>query len=133
MEETGRSCGWKSSYWKAWFEGLDLNLDVNENCEVLVVEIEDEDDCEPPMMTLESGMGLPPPADEDRQVGPVLYHDHSQGGPTQSKLDHGLVPREDQRCSETSTGVPPMGQITALRAEPLIEAKTRFAKFIGRR
>ena len=74
---------------------------------------------------------MPPPTDEDRQVGPALCHDHSQGGPTQSKLDHGLVPCEDQRCSETSTGVPSMGLISAFKAVLLIVARTMFAKFIG--
>ena len=67
----------------------------------------------------------------DRQVGPALDHENLQGGPTQSKFDHCLVPREDQRRSETSTAVPSTGHISAFRAELLIEERTRFAKIIG--
>ena len=36
------------------------------------------------MPTIESGMVVPPATDEDTQVGPALYHEQSQGGPTKS-------------------------------------------------
>ena len=80
------------------------------------------------MTTFESGMGLPAPADEDRQVGECPTQSDELGGPTQSKLYHALFPREDQRFSETTTGVPSMGHISAFKAVLLIEARTRFAK-----
>ena len=131
MKETGWSCGRNSKHWKLWLEGLGLIPDVDEKCEILCAEIEDADGCEPPMTILESSMGLPPPADEDRHVGLVLYHEHSLGGPTQSKLRHGSVHFEDWQCSEALAGALPLNHISAFREELLTEASTRFAMFLG--
>ena len=68
---------------------------------------------ESPMTSLESGMGLPPPADEDRQVEPALDHEQSQGGSIRSKLEQsvteGSIP-EDRGCSGSSAATMPMGQ-----------------------
>ena len=60
--------------------------------DILVAEIESEEACEDiPMPAIESGMGLLPSADEDRQVEPALYHEQSQGGSTQSKLEQSVI------------------------------------------
>ena len=57
------------------------------HAETLLLKDEAEEKCEhTSMQTTESGMVLPPATDEDRQVGPALYHEQSQGGPTKSKL-----------------------------------------------
>ena len=75
------------------------------------------------MLTIVSGMGLLPPADEDRQVEPALYDEQSQGGSTQSKLE--------QSVSESSAATMPVGHISGFRYELLTEARTWFAKFLG--
>ena len=52
-------------------DNLDIGADIDDvhGGDILVAEIEGEEDCEDiPMPTIESGMGLPPPADEDRQL-----------------------------------------------------------------
>ena len=61
---------------------LDIGSIADVDGEVLVAEIEcdcDEDEAEEnsehtSIPTTESGMVLPPATDEDRQVGPALYH-----------------------------------------------------------
>ena len=58
-------------------------------------------------------MGLLLPADEDRQVGLALYHEHSQGGAILTKLEHGFVHCEDQQCSEALAGALPLKHISA--------------------
>ena len=91
-------------------------------------EIEGEENCEDiPMPTIESGMGSLPPADEDTQVEPALYHDQSQGGSTQSKLEHSVIrgrAPENQECSESSATTVPMRHISAFKFESLTEART---------
>ena len=82
--------------------------------------------------TTESGMVLPPATDEDRQVGPALYHEQSQGGPTESKLKQSTeyLNGVQQFFVESSTDLP-QGHISAFRYELLTEAKARYAKFKG--
>ena len=85
LSETGRSCGKNSSHWKAWLKGIDLNPIVDVVDEILVAEMEsdcdeaegEEDSEDLPMPTIESGTGLLPPIDEDRQVEPALDHEQS--------------------------------------------------------
>ena len=78
-------------------------------------------------------MGLPPPADEDRQIELARYHEQLQGGSTQSKLEQsvieGCVPKD--QVSDSSAATMPMGHISAFRYELLTEARTRFAEFLG--
>ena len=79
------------------------------------------------MPTIESGMGLLRPADEDRQVELAFDHEQSQGGSTRSKLEHSEVHREDRDCSESSAAALPLSHISAFREELLSDARTRFA------
>ena len=138
MSETGRSCGKNSSHWKVWLKGLDRNPIVDVVGEILMAEVESdcdevegEEDCEDlPMPTIESGMDLPPPIDEDRQVEPALYHEQSQGGSTKSKLGQSEV-HADRDCLESSATELPSGHISAFRHEFLTVARTRHAKFLG--
>ena len=59
--------------------GLGIAVDDGRAGHILAAEIETEEDCEDiPMPTIESGMGWPPPADEDSQVEPALYHEQSR-------------------------------------------------------
>ena len=84
FEETGRSCGNNSSYWKTWFAKLDLSLDVDVDGEVLVADIEsncDECDCD----DFVSDTGSPLITDDDRRSGPADHDQQLQGGPDKSK------------------------------------------------
>ena len=75
-------------------DSLDIGADIDDvhGGDLLVAEIEGEDDSEDtPMPTIESGMGLPPPADDDTQVEPALYHEQSQGGSTKSKHEQSEI------------------------------------------
>ena len=128
-------------------EGLNIYNDVggvssDDDFEILVAEDENivdhasaGDGAHLPIPTSESGTGLLPPADEDRHVGPALYHQHQQGGPTQSKLKCKSVRFEGQSCTETSTEredchLPVSGHILAFPDHMLLEARRRFAKFL---
>ena len=58
-------------------DSLNIGADIDDvhGGDILVAEIEGGEDCEDlPMPTIESGMSLPPSADEDMQVEPALYH-----------------------------------------------------------
>ena len=89
LKETGRSCGRNANNWKLWLEGLDLNPDVDEKCEILVAEIEDEcdgDERDCDNYTREvSVAGSPLFTDDDRRSGPAGQDNQSQGGPGKSK------------------------------------------------
>ena len=109
--------------WRAWMDSLDIGADIDDGHggDILVAEIKGEEDREDlPMLTIGSGMGLPSPAGEDRQVELAPYHEQSKGGSTQSKFEQsvteGSIP-EDRGCSESSAATMPMGHISAVRAE----------------
>ena len=163
--------GWKSHYWRSWLDGLDLYDDFDVGFEVAVADDDDDDiaddhfigeiiegfnvgdlcglcedpagdDAHLPIPNSESGTGLPPPADDDRHVGPALYHQEQQGGPTQSKLECKSVRFGDENCTERSTlgdATPPSrwrcdhnpvaGHISAFPDNMLQTARRNFAKF----
>ena len=80
-------------------DSLDIDADIDDvhGGDILVAEIDSGEKSEDmPMPTIESGMGLPLPADEDRQVEPALYHEQSQGGSTQSKLEQSEIHCENR-------------------------------------
>ena len=103
--EIATTKGWRSHYWKAWLEGLDLYDDADDGFEVAVAidsdgfvddelicevcedhvegdvidEIAAGEDTDLQIPTSESGTCLPPPDDEDRHAGPALEHQIQQG------------------------------------------------------
>jgi len=156
--------GWKSHYWKNWVDGLDLYDDSDVGCEVAVADDDGDDiaddrfisdviegyidedpaveDARLPMLTHESGTGLPPPADDDRHVRPALYHHEQQGGLTKSKLHCRSVHFEGESCSEGSTARdegPPdrwrcdrhcaSGHISEFSDDMVFNARRNFARF----
>ena len=60
--------------------------------------------------------------DDDRRSGPADHDQQLQGGPDKSKHYEVVVTTENVFDAD----VPPMGHISAFRAEPLTEAKSRF-------
>jgi len=128
LKETGRSCGKNSNYWKSWFAKLDLSLDSDIDGEVLVADIEsncDECDCD----DIVSDTDSPLITDDDRRSGPADQDQQLQGGPDKSK--HFEVMVDEITKSVFDADEPPVGHISAFRAELLTEAKSRFAQFKG--
>ena len=76
-----------------------------------------------------SVVGSPLFTDDDRRLGPADHDQQLQGGSEKSKHFEVLVDKTTENVYDAN--VPPMGHISAFRAELLSEAKSRFAQFLG--
>ena len=109
--------------------GLDLGLCAD--ADVLVAKIESHcEECDRDDYAREvSVVGSPLVTDDDRRSGRADHDQQSQGGPAKSK--HSEVVVDETTKDVYDADVPPMGHISAFRAELLTEAKSRFAQLLS--
>ena len=103
-------------------------MDVDVDGEVLVADIESNCD-ERVRDDFVSDTGSPLITDDDRRSGPADHDQQLQGGPDKSK--HFEVMVDEITKSAFDADVPPVGHISAFRAELLTEAKSFFVQFQG--